>query len=46
MSELRELYQQVMDPPFDVHDGFFHVSTSPGLGHELRSDYLEKAIAF
>jgi galactonate dehydratase len=32
-SEL-ELYQKVMDPPFDVHDGFFHVSTRPGLGHE------------
>ncbi len=44
-SEL-EKYQQVMDPPFDVHDGFFHVSTRPGLGHELRPDYVEQAIAF
>ena len=44
-SEL-ELYQQVMDPPFDVHDGFFHVSARPGLGHELRQEYLEQAIAF
>ncbi len=44
-SEL-EKYQQVMNPPFDVHDGFFHVSTRPGLGHELRPDYVEQAIAF
>ena len=44
-SEL-EVYQKVMDPPFDVHDGFFHVSTRPGLGHELRPEYVEQAIPF
>jgi galactonate dehydratase len=44
-SEL-ELYQQVVDPPFDVHDGYFHLSERPGLGHELRADYLAKAIPF
>jgi len=44
-SEL-EVYQQVMDPPFDVRAGYFHVSNRPGLGHELRQDYIEKAIAF
>jgi galactonate dehydratase len=44
-SEL-ELYQQVMDPPFDVRGGFFYVSGRPGLGHELRTDYLEKAIPY
>jgi L-alanine-DL-glutamate epimerase-like enolase superfamily enzyme len=35
-----------MDPPFDVRAGYFHVSNRPGLGHELRQDYIEKAIAF
>ncbi len=44
-SEL-EVYQQVMQPPFDVRSGYFHVSDRPGLGHELRPDYIEKAIAF
>jgi galactonate dehydratase len=44
-SEL-EVYQHTMDPPFDVRAGFFHVSDRPGLGHELRPDYLEKAIPF
>jgi hypothetical protein len=29
-----------------VHDGFFHVSTRPGLGHELRPDYLERPIPY
>jgi galactonate dehydratase len=44
-SELRK-YQQIMDPPFDVHDGYFHVSDAPGLGHEPRADYLEQAIPY
>ena len=44
-SEL-EVYQQVMDPPFDVRAGFFHVYDRPGLGHELREDYLQQAIPF
>jgi len=44
-SEL-EVYQRVMDPPFDVRAGYFHVSDRPGLGHELRPDYIEQAIAF
>lgn len=44
-SEL-ELYQQVMDPPFEVHGGHFYVSDRPGLGHDLRPDYLAKAIPF
>jgi len=44
-SEL-ELYQKVMDPPFDVHDGYFHLSDRPGLGHDLREDYLAQAIPF
>jgi galactonate dehydratase len=44
-SEL-ERYQQIVDPPFDVSHGFFNVSERPGLGHELRTDYLEQAIAY
>src|SRR5215470_9159434 len=44
-SELK-LYQQVMDPPFDVHDGYFHVSERPGLGHEPREDYLKQEIPY
>lgn len=42
-SEL-ERYQQVMDPPFDVRDGYFSVSDRPGLGHDLRPDALAEAI--
>lgn len=44
-SEL-ELYQQTMTPAFDVREGYFYVSDRPGLGHELREDYLEKAVPF
>ena len=44
-SEL-ELYQKIMDPPFDVREGHMHVSERPGLGHEPRADYLEQAIPF
>jgi galactonate dehydratase len=44
-SEL-EVYQKIMDPPFDVRGGFMSVSDRPGLGHELRPDYLEQAIAY
>jgi galactonate dehydratase len=39
-------YQDMMDPPFDVHDGYFHVSDAPGLGHEIRADALTDAIPF
>ncbi|MBV9172950.1 MAG: mandelate racemase/muconate lactonizing enzyme family protein [Chloroflexi bacterium] len=42
-SEL-EVYQRVVDPPFEVHDGYFHVSERAGLGHELREEYLEQTI--
>jgi galactonate dehydratase len=44
-SEL-ELYQQIVDPPFDVRAGYLYVSERPGLGHELRPDYLERAIPY
>ena len=42
-SEL-EQYNRAMTPPFDVHDGYFHVSDRPGLGHDLRSEYLAQEI--
>jgi galactonate dehydratase len=44
-SELSR-YQEAMTPPFDVHGGHFYVSDRPGLGHELREDYLSQAIPF
>jgi galactonate dehydratase len=44
-SEL-ELYQQVVDPPFDVRAGYCYVSDRPGLGHELRADYLARSIPY
>ena len=44
-SEL-EVYQRIMDPPFDVANGFFTVSDRPGLGHDLRADYLAQPIPF
>jgi galactonate dehydratase len=39
-------YQAALTPPVDVRDGFMYVSDRPGLGHELRSDYLADAIPF
>ena len=44
-SEL-ELYQQVIDPPFDVRGGYCYVSDRPGLGHELRQDYLDRGLPY
>ncbi|MBI2964640.1 MAG: mandelate racemase/muconate lactonizing enzyme family protein [Chloroflexi bacterium] len=40
-SEL-PLYNEALTPPLDVHDGYFHVSNRPGLGHELSEEYLTK----
>jgi galactonate dehydratase len=44
-SEL-EVYQTLIDPPFDVRGGYCYVSDRPGLGHELREDYLARAIPY
>ena len=44
-SEL-EHYNRAMTPAFDVHDGYFHVSDRPGLGHDLHPDYLAQEIPF
>ena len=39
-SEL-DYYNAALTPPLDVRNGFYHVSTLPGLGHELKPDYVE-----
>ena len=44
-SEL-ERYQKIVDPPFEVANGFMSVSERPGLGHELRPEYLAQAIPY
>lgn len=44
-SEL-PMYQEALTPPLDVHDGYFHVSDRPGLGHDLREDYIARATPY
>ena len=44
-SEL-EQYNRALTPELDVRDGYYFVSDRPGLGHELREDYLAQAIPF
>jgi L-alanine-DL-glutamate epimerase-like enolase superfamily enzyme len=44
-SEL-EHYNRALTPPLDVHDGYFHVSDRPGLGHDLSPEYVAQAIPF
>jgi L-alanine-DL-glutamate epimerase-like enolase superfamily enzyme len=44
-SELDQ-YNRAMTPAFDVRGGYFYVSDRPGLGHDLRDDYLSQAIPF
>ena len=34
------LLQRRPTPQIDVRNGFYHVSDSPGLGHELNPDYV------
>ena len=36
-------YNAVLAPPLDVRNGFYHVSTRPGLEHELNPDYVAAA---
>ncbi len=38
------LYNQALEPPLDVRQGYFYVSDRPGLGHELREDYLAQQV--
>ena len=44
-SEL-EMYQKIVDPPFDVRGGYCYVSDRPGLGHELREDYMSEKLPY
>jgi galactonate dehydratase len=44
-SEL-EVYQKIMDPPFDVAHGYMSLSDRPGLGHELRAEYLSQTVPY
>jgi galactonate dehydratase len=44
-SEL-ELYNQALTPAFDVRGGYLAVSDRPGLGQDLREDYVARAIPF
>ncbi len=39
-------YQAALTPPLDIRGGYMHVSDRPGLGHELREDYLARAIPY
>ena len=36
-----DLYDQLISPPLDIHDGYLHLSDRPGLGVELNVDFLE-----
>jgi galactonate dehydratase len=44
-SELDQ-YNRALTPALDVRDGYYFVSDRPGLGHDLREDYLAQAIPF
>jgi galactonate dehydratase len=44
-SELDQ-YNRALMPPLDVRGGYFYVSDRPGLGHDLREDYLAQAVPF
>ena len=44
-SEL-EQYNQAMTPAFDIREGHFMVSDRPGLGHDLREEYLQQALPY
>jgi galactonate dehydratase len=37
-------YNRALTPPLDVRGGYFYVSDRPGLGHDLRADYLAQAL--
>jgi galactonate dehydratase len=42
-SEL-PIYNEALDPPLDVRDGYFYVSDRPGLGHEFNEKYLVEQV--
>jgi galactonate dehydratase len=39
-------YQEALTPPLGLRNGYMHVSDRPGLGHELREDYVAQALTF
>jgi galactonate dehydratase len=39
-------YQEALTPPLDVRGGYFYVSDRPGLGHDLREEYISQAIPY
>lgn len=39
-------YNEALTPPLDLRDGFYHVSDRPGLGHDLREEYIAQAIPY
>jgi galactonate dehydratase len=41
-----EQYNRALTPALDVRHGRFHVSDRPGLGHDLRADYIAQAIEY
>ena len=45
LSEL-ELYNQALDPPLDIRGGTLFLPDRPGLGFELREDFLQKCERF
>jgi len=44
-SELPQ-YQKALTPSLDMRNGYMYVSDRPGLGHDLRDDYLSQAIPY
>ena len=44
-SELPK-YNEALTPPLDIRDGFYHVSDRPGLGHDLREEYVAQEIPY
>jgi galactonate dehydratase len=37
-------YNEALTPPIDIRGGYWYPSDRPGLGHELREDYLARAL--
>ena len=44
-SELPQ-YNAALTPPLDVQGGVYHLPDRPGIGHELRADYIAQAIPY
>ena len=44
-SELPQ-YNAALTPPLDLRGGTYHLPDRPGIGHELRADYIAQAIPY